>query len=236
MSQVRFWCVVPAAGAGTRFGGDLPKQYCQLDQQSVLDSTLSVLFSVDLFTMVVVVVSREDLLWHESRWCHDDRVLTTTGGRERCDSVVAGLACLADHVAEGDWVMVHDAARPCVAPAEILELADTVTKEKIGGILATPVADTLKRVSAAGVIQDTIDRSDIWRALTPQCFRYTDLVIALADARRQGLRPTDEAAAMELAGFPVRAIAGSSDNLKITTVEDLALARRILLARSREQS
>jgi 2-C-methyl-D-erythritol 4-phosphate cytidylyltransferase len=147
------------------------------------------------------------------------------GGAERCDSVLAGLDALTGQTPERGWVLVHDAARPCVLTADIARLIGEVSAREVGGILAEPIVDTVKQAGEDGLVSRTLDRSRLWRAQTPQMFRLGLLREALLQAAREGLALTDEASAMEAAGHPVQLVAGSSSNLKVTVPEDLALAR-----------
>ncbi len=228
MAEYTIWCVVPAAGSGSRFGGSTPKQYLSLGERMVIDATLATLLSTALFETIVVVLDESDANWALSEFSEDTRVVTVPGGRERSDSVIAGLDMLRDRAAEDDWVMVHDAARPCVSKEDVCELAAVVTNSGRGGLIAAPVADTLKRVDEHGEVLATVERASLWRALTPQCFRYGELYRALIAARDIEMSVTDEAAAMEAAGHPIQVVAGDAENIKITTASDLELAGHIL--------
>jgi 2-C-methyl-D-erythritol 4-phosphate cytidylyltransferase len=159
-------------------------------------------------------------------------VRTTTGGEQRADSVLAGLACLDGRAADSDWVLVHDAARPCLCADDLQRLISAVRGSDIGGILAEPVVDTVKRASADGLVEATLDRDRLWRAQTPQMFRLGELRSALQRALAAGEAITDEASAMEHAGFPVQLVRGSPANLKVTVAEDLALAAWYLQQRT----
>ncbi|MGH8401896.1 MAG: 2-C-methyl-D-erythritol 4-phosphate cytidylyltransferase, partial [Gammaproteobacteria bacterium] len=138
---------------------------------------------------------------------------------------------LRDELKEDDWVLVHDAVRPCLHPDDIDRLIQTLAHDPVGGILGTPLTDTVKRVDEAHVIRETPDRQQLWRAFTPQMFRYGLLTAALETALKSGHLPTDEAAAMEFAGYAVRVVPGRSDNLKITCTGDLGLAEAVLKQR-----
>ncbi len=172
---------------------------------------------------VAVAISPEDPYWPELAISRHPLVHTAPGGKERADSVLNALDYLQDRAGEEDWVLVHDAARPCIAAADVHKLIDALKDDAVGGILALPVADTLKRVSD-GSISETVDRSAIWRALTPQMFRYGALRDALRDAAAKGSVVTDEASALELQGRRPKIVEGRPDNLKITRPEDLPLA------------
>ncbi|QXP91736.1 2-C-methyl-D-erythritol 4-phosphate cytidylyltransferase [Methylococcus capsulatus] len=222
-TDARFWIVVPAAGVGKRMGADIPKQYLDVAGKPVLQHTLERLLSVRRVTAVMVALGANDEFWPELPCSREPRVLATTGGRERADSVLSALTALAGRAADGDWVLVHDAARLCVTRDDIERLMETLEDDPVGGILALPVTDTLKTVEN-GTIQGSADRSRVWRALTPQMFRYRALKEALEAAARRGLTVTDEASALELAGLSPRVVEGRPDNIKITRPEDLPLA------------
>ena len=160
------------------------------------------------------------------------RVNTVTGAAQRSGSVLAGLDSLCAQAAPHDWVLVHDAARPCLQSADIVRLIEAVMATNTGGILAEPIVDTVKQVSGDARVVRTLDRATLWRAQTPQMFRLDELRLALRTAQEQGLTVTDEASAMEWAGHPVQLIAGPSGNLKVTVPADLPLASWYLQAKS----
>lgn len=221
--NIQFWGVVPAAGVGARMGADRPKQYLSLLGKTVIEHTLERLLEAKLFAGIAVAVSPEDPYWPELAISRHPKIHTAPGGRERADSVKNGLDFLAPLAGANDWVLVHDAARPCVHAADIVKLTSTLADDPVGGILALPVHDTLKRVES-GAIMETVDRRQIWRALTPQMFRLGALHHALEDAAQRGLVVTDEASALELQGRRPRIVEGRPDNIKITRPEDLSLA------------
>jgi 2-C-methyl-D-erythritol 4-phosphate cytidylyltransferase len=220
---IRYWGVVPAAGVGKRMGADCPKQYLEIHGQTVLEHTLDRLLGVPRLAGVVIALGGDDGYWPDLPHCADPRIRTTEGGKERADSVHAALTALSREANDQDWVLVHDAARLCVTIGDIDRLIDRVADHPVGGILALPSSDTLKRVEGEEIVA-TVDRSQIWRALTPQMFRLGALRDALADAAVQGLTVTDEASAMELKGLRPLIVEGRPDNIKITRPEDLALA------------
>lgn len=224
------WAVVPAAGSGRRFAAAQPKQYVQIDGCSVLEWTLRRLAAVPRISGLMVVLSAADRDWPNLTTVAGKPVLTATGGDQRADSVLAGLRALPNDAAADDFVLVHDAARPCVRAADIDRLIDRVQSSG-GGLLAAPVRDTLKCASASidpPCVAQTLDRSGLWRALTPQMFQRDALMQALETARTQGVMVTDEAQAMERAGIRPLLVEGSDDNIKVTTANDLALARFLL--------
>lgn len=218
-----FWAVVPAAGVGKRMGSATPKQYLQVRGKPVLQHTLERLLSVEILSAVVVALGPEDGFWAELPFAGNPRIITTVGGKERADSVLAALRRLDGVAAADDWVLVHDAARLCITRGDIFKLIETLGHDAIGGILALPSTDTLKGVEA-GRIVDTVDRNHVWRALTPQMFRCGALRQALEEAAARGLTVTDEASALELQGKTPRIVEGRPDNIKITRPEDLSLA------------
>ena len=220
----RYWAIVPAAGVGKRMGGAIPKQYLEVAGKAVLQHTLERLLSVERLTGIRVALGAEDGYWPDLPCARHPRIQTAPGGRERADSVYSALLSLEEEARPDDWVLVHDAARLCLTRGDVLKLIETLSDDPVGGILALPVSDTLKAVDATGLITGTPDRSLIWRALTPQMFRYGRLRKALADAAEQGKLVTDEASALELAGYQPRIVEGRPDNIKITRPEDLPLA------------
>lgn len=217
------WVVVPAAGRGTRTGLALPKQYAGLAGRPMLAWTLERLLAHPGISGAVVALVADDPHWPGWTRIAGKPVLTATGGAERCESVLAGLAALPAQVAAGDWVLVHDAARPCIGAAELDRLL-AARDHPVGALLALPVADTLKRANARGESCASIDRAGAWRAQTPQMFRRGELAEALARAIAEGEAPTDEAAAFERLQRHPLLVPGDARNLKVTSAEDLALA------------
>jgi 2-C-methyl-D-erythritol 4-phosphate cytidylyltransferase len=220
------WAVVPAAGAGARMEADRPKQYLELLGSTVLEHTLETLLSDPVIEQVAVAISAEDPYWKNLPVAGNTKITVCEGGQERCHSVLNGLHSLARMGAEDDdWVMVHDAARPCLRQSDLTRLIHTVTIKGQGGILAVPVRDTMKQSEESGEqIEATIDRSRLWHALTPQMFRVGELRSAIDQALADGFVVTDEASAMEHAGQSPLLVRGHADNIKITIPEDLALA------------
>lgn len=226
MSAIRYWAVVPAAGAGRRMGAAIPKQYLPLAGQPVIAHTLDVLLRYPRLAGVVVAISAGDEWWPGvvAQRMDDPPLLVVTGGAERGHSVLNGLDALWERAHPEDWVLVHDAARPCLRVDDLERLLTELSGDPVGGLLAVPVRDTLKQADDRGRVATTVDRSRFWHALTPQIFRLGLLRDALREALARGLMVTDEAAAMEAAGFAPRLVEGRADNLKITRPEDLALA------------
>ena len=218
--------IVPAAGSGARFGAEVPKQYLQIDGKPLIYFSLSALCACPAISCVWVVLSPEDAHWTSFDWgCLGDKLrVAYVGGETRADSVLGGLTAAASEAAGDDWVLVHDAARPCLSAALLQRLIDELAGDAVGGILALPVADTLKRADAEGRIRATEPRDGLWQAQTPQMFRFDLLREALV--RASGV--TDEAGAVEAMGLRPRLVRGDSTNLKVTFPADLALAGRIL--------
>ncbi|MEZ8414591.1 2-C-methyl-D-erythritol 4-phosphate cytidylyltransferase [Vibrio splendidus] len=214
--------VVPAAGVGSRMKADRPKQYLQIHGKTILEHTVEKLLSHPQVSKIVVAVSDDDPYYLELPLNLNPQVMRVSGGTERADSVLSAL----DYIAQqqlSDWVMVHDAARPCIQLSDIDKLISGAMTHDVGAILAAPVRDTMKR-GAQGQIEHTVDRVDLWHALTPQMFRSKPLRKVLSEALQQGVSITDEASAFEWKGLSPALIAGRSDNFKITQPEDLTLA------------
>lgn len=224
-TTIKYWGIVPAAGVGKRMQADRPKQYLPLNGVTVIEQSLTRLLQVQQFTAVVVAISKEDPYWPKLAISKNSRIRTAAGGKERADSVLSALHSIADNAADDDWVLVHDAARPCITQSDVEHLIDELQNHEVGGILGQASHDTLKSVDDELVITDTVDRSKIWRAFTPQMFRYGALKTALEEAAAKGWVVTDDASALELQGKQPKMIAGRADNLKITRPEDLALAQ-----------
>ncbi|MEO8460726.1 MAG: 2-C-methyl-D-erythritol 4-phosphate cytidylyltransferase [Dokdonella sp.] len=230
-SEARLWCVIPAAGKGARFGGDVPKQYCELAGKPLLRWTLERLASHPNIAGLMVVLASEDARWFGVSELSGKPVLTAVGGGERADSVVAGVRALPAAVAAEDFILVHDAARLCVRADDISRLIEAGMRGD-GALLATPLRDTLKRADPQQRVVATEARESRWRAQTPQMFRRGALESALQSARSAGIEITDEAMAMELIGAHPLLVEGSEDNIKITTAADAAIAE-LLLSRDR---
>ena len=222
--SINFWAVVPAAGVGKRMNADRPKQYLELAGKTVIEHTLLRLLSAQVFTAVAVAISEEDPYWPDLDVSAHKKIITAAGGKERADSVLSALKAIRTVASDDDWVLVHDAARPCITTIDIHHLIDSLKTDEIGGILALSSHDTLKSVQGDNIIVGTLDRSHIWRALTPQMFRYGLLKNAL-EAAEGNTAITDESSALELQGMQPKIVEGRPDNIKITRPEDLALAQ-----------
>ena len=220
--MLTFTVVVPAAGVGSRMGASCPKQYLPLVGKFLIEHTLERLLGHPRIERVVVAIAADDEFFATLPVASHPRILITTGGAERADSVLQGLALV-----ESDWVLVHDAARPCITHQDIDALIHAGLAGD-GAILGNRVRDTMKRSDASGRIQKTVDRNQLWHALTPQFFRTRHLEAALQQGLKFGAVITDEASAMELAGWHPLMVEGRADNLKVTRPEDLALAALFL--------
>lgn len=224
----RHWAVVPAAGQGARFGADLPKQYSPLLGRPMLSWTLAALLAEPRLAGVVVALAPGDRHWQAIPEMADPRVHRCDGGERREHTVARGLESVAAMAGDTDWALVHDAARPCLRPADLALLIDTLADDPVGGLLALPLGDTLKRADATDCSVATVPRERLWRALTPQMFRCGLLRRALGLCRERNRSVTDEAAAVESLGLRPRLLRGHADNIKVTNPEDAALAEAIL--------
>ena len=234
MTDPKLWLVVPAAGIGQRMQAECPKQYLRIESRFILDITLSRVLDSAEFAGCMVSLNPADTWWPTTEASQDARIQTCEGGAERADSVLAALRALAGQARDDDWVLVHDAARPCVHPDDLGNLIASVAEHPVGGLLAAPVADTLKKAEPGDKphVQATVDRRPLWRALTPQMFRYSALRTALEKALAAGQPVTDESSALEFSGavsgtMPLL-VEGRPDNIKVTVPADLDLAGFIL--------
>ena len=227
-SSVPIWAVIPAAGRGMRFGGDIPKQYLEAAGKPLIAHALDALLSHERIEGVVVALAADDARWPGWTSLHGKPVLRCIGGGERADSVLAALHALPAELAGDALVLVHDAARPNLRASDIHRLADAASNCEDGAILAAPVRDTLKRAGADSRIAATEPRERLWRALTPQAFRRAPLTLALERARVDGVVVTDEAMAMERMGARPMLVEGREDNIKVTTPADLMLVEFLL--------
>ena len=225
---MKVWAVVPAAGAGRRIGAGRPKQYLPLGGRAVIAHVIAKIAAVRAVAGVVVATAPADPWWDEAVEGLDVPVVRVDGGVERCHSVANALEHLRAVAADDDWAMVHDAARPCVAVADVERLVEAAHRHPDGAILAAPLRDTVKRAGPEGSIEGTVERNGLWRAFTPQIFPLGRLRAALRNAIADGGPVTDEAQAMERAGARPLIVQGSPGNVKITHPEDLALARALL--------
>ena len=232
------WAIVPAAGRGERFaasaGTHLPKQYSPLLGRTVIEWTLRALLNDARVHAIVAVLSPDDAQWASvAAKLNSTKLRTALGGAHRQDTVLNGLKSLESQAGEHDWVLVHDAARPCLSGADLKNLIDALDCDLDGAVLAAPVVDTVRRELAGEI--ETVDRSGLWRALTPQIFRYGQLHKALTEAARDHVTVTDEAQALERLGVRAKLVAGSPFNIKVTRAEDLTVAAEILRMQDGDQ-
>ena len=228
MNESRVHALIPAAGRSVRFGGALPKQYCQLLGKPVLSHSIAAVQKHPFVRGVTVALAPDDSLYDKLIRQEFPRVGTVAGGQSRAHTVINGLRQVIEKDPGCEWILVHDAARPCLTPASLGNLLEKGLGSLCGAILAVPVSDTLKQSGDDGFIERTIDRSGVWAAQTPQLFPIRDLVVNLESALSRGIFPTDEAAAMEAAGARPLLVEGDSGNIKITGAGDLALAEFIM--------
>lgn len=234
---MRHWAVVPAAGVGARFGAALPKQYQRLLGKTVLEHCLERLAKLSPASSIVAL-HPSDTHWQSLGIFNSGSVRRVEGGATRAESVLVALQAIAGDANEDDWVLVHDAARPCVTQADLIKLIAAVADTSVGGLLASPVSATLKRatlVAGTAAVDCTVDRRQLWQAATPQMFRYGLLRAALQQCIEQGFNVTDDAQAVELYGEPALLVRGREDNIKITGPADLALAEAIMIAQQNER-
>jgi 2-C-methyl-D-erythritol 4-phosphate cytidylyltransferase len=224
------FALIPAAGAGSRMENHLPKQYLPLAGHPLIWHALHTLCLVTQIEKLFVVLASDDTHWDRYDWSVFGNKLVTLrcGGATRAESVSNGLRAIESSVADQDWILVHDAARACITPAQVNKLIETVSDDEVGGILAVPVADTLKQAGVDGRIERTVLRAGLWQAQTPQMFRYAMLLSALATAKDV----TDEAGAIEALGYQPKLVASDASNLKVTWPQDLQLAESILKERN----
>jgi 2-C-methyl-D-erythritol 4-phosphate cytidylyltransferase len=233
MTPSRVWAVVPAAGVGRRFGASIPKQYLDLGGRSVLERSLSTFVDHPRIDGVWVVLDSADPRWDSNPYARTPKVYRAAGGAERCHSVLSALEALLVQAHPQDWVLVHDAARPCLRLEDLNRLIEELEQDPVGGLLAVPVRDTMKRGDPSGRVVATVERAHLWHAYTPQMFRLGALAGALREAVAGGDWVTDEASAMERLGHRPRLIEGHADNIKITRTADLPLAQFFLAKQGR---
>ncbi len=224
------WGVLPAAGSGSRFGAGVPKQYLPVNGRAVISWSIEAMLAAPLRALVVAL-DPADGHWPALGWDAESRVETCAGGARRQQSVGNALAALRGRADEQDWILVHDAARPCVRAGDIARLIDATAAGRAGGLLGWPADDSLKRVAASMSLLADVDRRNCWHAATPQMFRYGMLRDALRRAEADGISHADESAAVMAAGGDALMVAGARDNIKITREPDLALAGLILARR-----
>ncbi len=232
-SEPRIWVAVPAAGVGSRMAADRPKQYLSLGNKTILETTLDQLAACPSIDAIVVGISGADTYWPEMAYADPKLAQVTAGGKERAHTVLNSLRFIIDQGGGDDWVLVHDAVRACVRVDDIEKLIEAVRVQGQdssgqGGLLALPVSDTMKRADSSNSVVETLSREKLWRAMTPQMFPVSELADALKASIDAGFEATDESAAMERVGGRPQLVPCQADNIKITTPDDLALAKLIL--------
>ena len=228
----RYWAILPAAGSGSRFASTTPKQYLTLINKTVMQHSVDRICQLPV-QGCVLAISAHDETAKTLSFAKPALLHWVTGGAERMDSVLAAMQYLQQFATAQDWVLVHDVARPCILANDLQHLLDELKEDTVGGLLAVPVRDTLKRGNAGQVVE-TVSRDHLWQCQTPQMFRFGLLLDALQQAKTKQQLVTDEAGAIEQLGLPVTLVNGSSTNIKITYPEDLGLAAAILKAQAEE--
>ena len=229
MNKDKYFLVVPASGIGQRMNSTIPKQYIILENGlTILDQCLNTILSNDLISGFIVALDKKDSYFKSSNFAKDPKLISiATGGKERFNSVLNALNALDQNAKPNDWVLVHDAARPCIRKEDINKLIEEVADDKVGGILANRIVDTVKQINNGGLVS-TIDRQKLYIAQTPQMFRYAILKDSIEKAIKSNMHITDESEALESLNYSIRIVEGSSSNIKITTQEDIHLANYFL--------
>lgn len=226
--DVKYWVVIPAAGMGRRMRSKTPKQYLKINDKTVIEHTVSLFSTHPLIEQVVVVLHEADTQWSTINIENPWKIVTTVGGETRAQSVMQGLIYLQSMAAAKDWILVHDAVRPCLSSTLLNHFMHIVDGHRLGGLLAVPIMDTVKKVDTDHGVRQTISREGLWIAQTPQMFRYGFLFDALQRAVALGKPVTDESSAIELAGEHPLVVPGDWCNIKITQPEDLVRAKKHL--------
>jgi len=227
-SKANYWVVIPAAGTGSRMNVDIPKQYLKINGKTIIEHTLDCFLQRDDIKGIVVVLAADDTYWPSLTIAGHKKIIQTPGGKERYESVLNGLKVLSGIAKVNDWVLVHDAARPCLNQTDIDNMLQAVSVHSVGGLLAVPVRDTMKRTDDHNEVKETVERNNLWHALTPQMFRLQILTEALENAIRNEINITDEAMAIERFGLSPLLVAGNAKNIKVTQNDDLLLAETYL--------
>ena len=225
----QYYCILVAAGTGHRMGINQPKQYLDIAGRTLLEWSVQPFLECPQIRRVVVVLSKEDNQFSQPPLASHPKITTVPGGQERYQSVLSGLNALSNTVQGSDWVMVHDAARPNLSIEDALRLIRIVKEHPVGGILGTPVTDSLKVVNHDNTILTEAERNQVWRAFTPQMFRFDILLKALTEVPHHKTPVTDDAAAVGRLGYQPLMIRGRSDNIKVTTQEDYEMVKKLML-------
>ncbi len=224
--MVRFHVIIPAAGNGSRMGAESPKQYLSLQGKPLIQHVIKVFDQATKINSINILLSQEDAHWRSTYLNLSSKMqVHYCGGKTRALTVLNGLRAISDTVEEEDWILVHDAARPGLSNILLNQLLTTLENDKVGGLLALPLADTLKRADTEQRVATTLPRNDLWQAQTPQMFRYATLKKALTKFKGT---PTDEAEAIEALGLKPKLVPGELRNLKVTYPQDLAVLSALL--------
>lgn len=228
------WAIVPAAGIGRRMRAKVPKQYLNLNGRPIIETSLVRIGSLSYVRQVVVMLNPEDHVWPTLGLENNPKFVCQFGGENRYQTVLYGLRYLQSVAADDDWVLVHDAARPCVRRSDIDYLFEQIGDHPVGGLLGAPVDSTMKLVDENGEVLSTVDRVNVWSAYTPQVFRFRLLLNALEAVDKSQKTVTDEATAVEQLGYRPKMVLGNRDNIKVTHPDDLNLAAQILSSQAIE--
>ncbi len=228
------WAIVPAAGIGRRMRAKVPKQYLNLNGRPIIETSLARISSLTYVRQIVVMLNPEDTVWPTLGLEQNPKIVCQYGGENRYQTVLNGLRYLSSQAHDDDWVLVHDAARPCVRRSDIDTLFEQIADHPVGGLLGAPVDNTLKRIDGQQEVSGTVDRVDVWNAFTPQVFRFRLLLDALETADKGQKTVTDESTAVEALGYRPKMVPGNRDNIKITHPNDLNLAAQILSSQAIE--
>ena len=224
-----FYVVIPAAGIGKRMQSQMPKQYLPLDNgRTILDQVIKTFIEIDKIKGIVIAINPDDKMFQESSYYNHPKIISiVTGGSERINSVSNAIDQLKKHANDDDWIMVHDAVRPCIRKLDITNAIKDIEKNHHGGLLAIPIIDTVKRAQQ-GFTNNTIDRESLWRAATPQIYQLKVLQNALQRADKDNLVFTDESSMIENYGGNSKIFTCSESNIKVTTPDDIHLANYFL--------
>jgi 2-C-methyl-D-erythritol 4-phosphate cytidylyltransferase len=226
-SAVKYWAIVPAAGKGMRMGGKKPKQYLTVAGKTIIEHSLAPLLNNNRIHKIVLVLAENDSYWRTLPLAEHSKIIVVFGGAERCHSVFNGVEALQTYAYDQDWVLVHDAARPLLSNDDLEKLILETQDDPIGGLLGVPIHATIKLVSDDNHVLETIPRSHLWRAFTPQIFRYGVLMEALTKTLPDN--PTSDCAkAVEQLGHSPLMVEGRGDNIKVTRPTDITWVARLL--------
>ncbi len=222
---MKYWGILPAAGSGSRLTKNWPKQYCKINGRYIIDYSLTALLSHPLIKTIVVSLKKNDPYWHQSEYAQDSRIWVCQGGVRREHSVWSAMRFLQAHCGSDDWVLIHDAARPCLSAEDLTLLIISLQDDSVGGILAQTNTDAIKRAATDGTIEQSLNRCVLYQAQTPQMFRYQLLFSALENIIKKDISIDDEAVAMELVQHRVHLVKGRGFNVKVTYPSDLISAK-----------